>query len=112
MPAKPRHKRGKLSPQARRRREEMRGPTAETAGATATAPTTATAPQARPALAQTPAAQSAAVRPSARPAKGTAPAPNALQIISHQQVGSELRAIGIITAVLVVILVVLSFVIH
>jgi hypothetical protein len=35
-----------------------------------------------------------------------------MQTISHQQVGTELRTIGIITAVLVVILVVLSFVIH
>jgi len=35
-----------------------------------------------------------------------------MQMMSHQQVGSELRTIGIITAALVVILVVLSFVIR
>ncbi len=106
MPAKPRHKRGKLAPQARRRREETRGPIAEAAT------TSTTAPQARPALAQAPAIQPSAARPSVRPAKGTAPASTAMQVISHQQVGTELRTIGIITAILVVILVVLSFVIH
>ncbi len=110
MPAKPRHKRGKLSPQARHRREEMRGPTTEAAGTTATAPTTTNAPQAQPAPVRAPAATAA--RPAARPAKGLTPASTIVQSTSHQQVGTELRTIGIITAVLVVLLVVLSFVIH
>ncbi len=103
MPAKPKHRKGRLSPQARRRREEMRGPT--------TATETAAAPPAQAAYAQAPAAQPSAARPAARQAKAAA-APGALQMMSHQQVGSELRTIGIITAVLVIVLVVLSFVIH
>ena len=114
MPAKPRHKRGRLPPQARRRREETRGPAtvaaAGTASATAGASAAASSPQAQSSPSGPPAAP-AAPRASARPAKGTA-ASSVMQTISHQQVGTELRTIGIITAVLVVLLVVLSFVIR
>ena len=102
MPAKPKHRKGRLSPQARRRREETRGPTGVTQ---------ANAPPAQAALAQAPAAQPSAPRPAVRPTKGT-PQSGTMQMMSHQQVGSELRTIGIITAALVVILVVLSFVIR
>ena len=104
MPAKPRHKRGKISPQARRRREEVRGPTTVAAAATS--------PPAQTALAQAPAAQSAAARPAVRPTKGTAAALSTMQTMSHQQVGAELRTIGAITAILVILLVVLSFVLR
>jgi hypothetical protein len=102
MPAKPRHRKGRLSPQARQRREEMRGAVTVTQGTTSGA---------QPAPAQPAAARPSMARSPVRPAKGTS-APGPMQMMSHQQVGSELRTIGIITAVLVVILVVLSFVIH
>ena len=101
---KPKHKKGKLSPQVRRRREEMRAP-ASVADSTG-------APVAQPAYAKAPVAQSPVARPAARPAKGAAAPPGPTQTLSHLQVGTELRTIGIITAVLVVLLVVLSFVIH
>ncbi len=100
MPAKPKHRKGRLSPQARRRREETRSPvtTTGTGAPPATMPIDRTA-------------QPVAARTPARPARPAA-VPGPLQMMSHQQVGSEIRTIGIITAVLIVIVVVLSFVIH
>ncbi len=106
MPAKPRHKRGKLSSQARRR-PEVRAPAAAAQPGNAAAPSGV-----QPASAQAPAVQSQANRPAARPAKGAMAPPSQSQVLAHLQVGTELRTIGIITGVLVVILVVLSFVIH